>query len=162
MRGLYQGAGFTIVEMLVTVVLAGIFLTFFLQMYRATSAQQASLTRQAAVNDIAKSNLNKYPTSNVFDSLYTCDTDPSATTNTNNLTINKNAAGNIILDSTSVDPNINHGEPDPGNLGTLVQRVKVYWPLGCSGGHVPIKIESTVEYGFTGQRDKVVYATYIF
>ncbi len=149
--------GFTVVEMLVTIVLAGIFLTFFVQMFRVTSGQQASLTRQATANDIAKSNLNKFPNATDISPSYTCDTSSNTSTNTNNLKIRPSAPGTTILSSSS-----SNKEPDPGNLGTLVQTVKAYSPAGCTGSYVPIKIESTVEYGFEGQRDKVVYATYIF
>lgn len=149
-----SNAGFTVVEMLVTVVLAGIFIAFFVQMFRATSAQQSALIRQATANDIARSNLSKFPTVASIAG-YTCDTNSSTSANTNNLTINPNAAGTAILSDSQK-------ETDPGTIGTLVQTVRALSPRGCSGSYLPVKIVSTVEYGFTGQRDTVEYATYVF
>ena len=155
MRGIQGSAGFTLVEMLVTVVLAGVFLAFFIQMFRATSAQQSSLIRQSAANDIAKSNLAKFPTAASLTNAptsYLCDS--NATGNTNNLTINPSAAGTSVL-ATSQQ------EADPGNIGNVVQTVRAYSPRGC-GASLPIKVVSSVEYGFAGQRDTVEYATYVF
>lgn len=146
-RGFHSSAGFTIVEMLVTVVLAGMFLAFFVQMFRATAAQQTSLVRQSSANDIARSNLSKFPNTSSIPG-YTCDS-------TNDLSSNPNAAGTQILAAANY-------EPDPGNLGTLNQTVYAFSPQGCSGSHPTIKLVSRVEYGFTGQRDSVEFATYVF
>lgn len=148
-------AGFTVVEMLVTVVLAGIFLAFFVQMFRATAAQQLSLVRQSIANDIAKSNLAKFPTAGSLTNAptsYVCDT--NTTGNTNNLTVSAAVAGTSVLADSQK-------ETDPGTIGELVQTVRAYSPRGC-GPNLPIKVVSTVEYGFVGQRDKVEYATYVF
>ncbi len=157
MRGSYNNAGFTIVEMLVTVVLASIFLVFFIQMYRATSAQQLSLIRQSIANDIARSNLAKFPTAtSVTDTPgpgYTCSTTVGSG-NPNNLALNANAPGTQILAPTS-------REPDPGNLGTLTQEVRAFSPQDC-GTHKPVKLKSIVTYGFEGQLNTVEYATYVF
>lgn len=163
MRVIYgRQGGFTIVEMLVTVVLAGLFVTFFVQMFHAMAAQQLSLVRQASAQDIAKSNLSKFPTSNaiaaVVDPVPACNTTTTpASSNDNNLTINASAVGTTLLNDSS-----SYKEADPGTIGELVQRVQAFYPAGCNGTTVPIKVESSVEYGFVGQRDKVVYAAYIF
>lgn len=154
MRGIQGSAGFTLVEMLVTVVLAGVFLAFFIQMFRATSAQQSSLVRQSTANDIAKSNLSKFPTA-ASATGFTCDTTATVSANTNNLAINPNAPGTSIL-TTAMQ------EPDSGTIGTITQTVRAYSPNGCDGTHAPVKIVSSVEYGFAGQRDKVEYVSYVF
>lgn len=145
--------GFTVVEMIVTIVIASLFLAFFIQMFRASSNQQQIVFNQSVVNDIAKSNLDKFPNSSGF--TYTCDTNPSTTANTNNLAIRPSAPGTTLLQDSS--PN---KEPDPGHLGVLSQTVKAYSPLGC-GANNPIKIESKVQFGPPDARDEVVYATYV-
>lgn len=164
--------GFTIVEMLVTVVLAGIFLTFFLQMYRATNAQQQSLIRQSIANDIARSNLAKFPIAlsvtnatcnngrvNTNDcgasGMPQCDSIGTSANSTNNLKVRKDAPGTSITLAA---------EPDPGTLGAITQSIRAFWPQGC-GSNVPIKVTSSVEYvfgGSAGQSNTVEYSTYVF
>jgi len=157
MRGNHKHMeGFTIVEMLVTLVLAGLFLVFFLQMFRASSAQQMSLVRQAAANDIAKSNLSKFPRTSTITPAYTCDTNTTVASNTNNLMINPNAAGTVILNNSSANR-----EPSTDSTPNLVQEVRAYSPMGCLTTGSPVKIVSRVTYGFTGQQGEAVYATYV-
>jgi type II secretory pathway pseudopilin PulG len=145
--------GFTVVEMIVTIVIASLFLTFFIQMFRASSNQQQIVFNQSIVNDIAKSNLDKFPSTSGL--TYTCDTNPSVAANTNNLAIRADAPGTTLLQDSS--PN---KESDPGYLGVLNQTVKAYSPLGCAVNN-PVKIESRVQFGPPDARDEVVYATYI-
>lgn len=147
--------GFTVVEMIVTVVIASLFLTFFIQMFRTASNQQQIVFNQSVVNAIVKSNLDKFPASAGFDTPYVCDTNPSTTANVNNLAIRSDAPGTVLLDDSSTNR-----EPDPGNIGELNQSVKAFSPFGC-GAEKPIKVVSSVEFGPPDARDEVVYATYI-
>lgn len=160
MRFGHDNAGFTIVEMIVATVLAAVFLAFFIQMFRATSIQQISLSRQGHANNIAFSNLSKFPTKTSITSVgsaYVCDASTSPSTNINNLTINPNAPGTVILNNTS-----SFRETNTQDLPGIVQEVRAFSPLGCD---VPnnnlIKIISKVTYGFIGQQGEAVYATYI-
>lgn len=159
---MHHSAGFTIVEMIVTVVLAGIFLTFFIQMYRATNAQQLSLIRQSTANDIARSNLAKFPTAAALPT-YVCST--TSSNNPNNLTINPNAPGTsiplIAPTATPSGPGEVRREDTPDNLGTVTQEIRAFSPQGC-GANEPIKILSRVTYGYEGQQNTVEYATYVF
>lgn len=180
---MHHTAGFTIVEMLVTVALAGIFLTFFIQMYRATNAQQLSLIRQSTANDIAKSNLAKFPTAasvktaacaaigaadtrECGNSSPRCDTTGTSTNSFNNLAIRADAPGTAIIGVKTAGgaPIVSITEPDPGNLGTVTQTVRAYWPQGCGAGDdVPIKVNSRVDYVFgDAQTNSVEYSTYVF
>jgi prepilin-type N-terminal cleavage/methylation domain-containing protein len=52
-------AGFTITEMVVTLVIITIFMTLFFQLFLTGLSQQTVVTSQAAANDIALSNLSK-------------------------------------------------------------------------------------------------------
>lgn len=148
-------AGFTVVEMLVTVVLAGIFIMFFTQMFRAGAAQQASIVRQAKANNIAYSNMSKFPRASNISPVYVCDTSTNASTNQNNLTINPNAAGTLILSNSS-----SNKEPVDDSLPNTTQEVRAYSPQGC-GSNTLVKLVSKVTYGFVGQQADTSYATYI-
>lgn len=159
MWGDRDDTGFTIVEILVSMVLAMLFLVFFVRMFQAVAAQQVSVVRQSHANDIAFSNLSKFPTSSSIDDIgasYTCDTSTSATANTNNLTINPDANGTVILDDSS-----DYRETDLQQLPNASQEIRAYSPLGCGSGGELVKLVSTVTYGFTGQQGKAVYATYV-
>lgn len=165
----YSG-GFTIVEMLVTVVLSGIFLTFFIQMYRATNAQQQSLIRQSIANDMARSNLAKFPTATSITSatcaggrINTSDCSPSGTPQCDSTGTSTNSANNIKVRKDAQGTSINlAAEANPGKLGTVTQSIRAAWPQGC-GANVPIKLTSRVEYVFGGgQSNTVEYSTYVF
>lgn len=145
--------GFTVVEIIVTTVIAGLFVTFFVQMFRTSSNQQQVVINRSAASDIARSNLNKFPTSSSISPAYVCDAVGTATTNTNNLTIRTDAPGTELLTASNK-------EADPKNLGTLTQSVRAFSPYGC-GGNSPIKIISSVDYGPDDARNKVTYATFI-
>ncbi len=156
MRVVQGSAGFTLVELLVTVVLAGIFLAFFTQMFRASSAQQISTARQSRANNIAFSNLNKFPRPANISPAYVCDPSTTVATNTNNLAINPNAAGTVVLNNAS-----SNREPTDESLGSVVQEVRAFSPQGCVASGNLVKLVSKVQYGYVGQRDEVVYATYV-
>ena len=148
--------GFTIVEVIVTLTLAALFVAFFVQMFESIAAQQFSVSRQATAHNIASSNLSKFPSSSAIDDLlgsgaYSCSPSPSSE---NDLTSNPRAPGTVLI-----APGSTHIEPDTQGLPNPVQEVRAYSPLGCSNGL--IKIESTVSYGFTATQGEAVYATYI-
>ncbi|QHN43108.1 prepilin-type N-terminal cleavage/methylation domain-containing protein [Candidatus Mycosynbacter amalyticus] len=155
MRDMRSDTGFTLVEMLVTVVLIGIFIAFFVQMFRAGAAQQASIVRQAKANNLAYSNLSKFPRASSISPAYVCDTSTNTSTNQNNLTINPNAAGTLILSDASANK-----EPTDSALPNATQEVRAYSPQGC-GSNALVKLISTVTYGFTGQQTDASYATYV-
>lgn len=142
--------GFTVVEVLVTLVLSMLFLVFFIRMFEAINTQQLSTSRQAVANDIAYSNLSKFPTvGSIADvgTAYTCGS-------SNNLAANPDATGTVILSNSS-----GFRETNLRNLPEVTQEVRAYSPFGCSSELV--KIRSIVRYGFSGQRGEAVYATYI-
>ena len=153
-------SGFTIVEMIVTLVLASLFVIFLVQFFLAAGGQQISVERQAAANNLARTNLSKFPRASSLTG-YTCDPNTTPAANTNNLTINPSANGTLILSNT-----VNNGsttrEAAPAILPNVTQEVRAYSPMGCmpSGSGI-VKIVSRVTYGYIGQTGEVVYATYV-
>lgn len=55
-------AGFTVVELLVTILVASLFIGMFYQLYTAMVQLNATARRDAQANDLAFSNLRRYPT----------------------------------------------------------------------------------------------------
>ncbi len=141
--------GFTIVEVIVTLVVLSLFLTGFFQAYLLLESQRINVVRQAKASDIAYVNLGKYPAK------------PA------NLDCTTNASG-TVLGSTKSGRTTNTynfvAETDVSLLGTTNQEVVAYAPNGCDtttptafkGGMV--KIVSTVEY--SGNRS-VQHVTYV-
>lgn len=142
--------GFTVIEVVVTLVLSMLFLVFFTQMFQAITAQQLSVARQSSANNVAFSNLSKFPTINSISEVGTA----YACGNTNDLSTDPDASGTLILSDSS-----SFRETNLQNLPEANQVVRAYSPLGC--GHNLVKLVSRVTYGFEGQRGEAVYATYI-
>ena len=145
--------GFTIVEVIITLTLAALFLAFFVQMFESIAAQQFSTARQATANDIAFSNLSKFPTADsISDAVaggYTCTIGGQ-----NDLTSAGTKTGTLVLDNSSpLREQELRGLPEP------IQEVRAYSPLGCDNDL--IKIESRVSYGFTRTQGEAIYATYV-
>lgn len=152
--------GFTIIEVIITLMVTALFLTLFFQMYLAMESQRVGIARRALASDLAYSNLRKFTTRPTI----TCDaakmdlTAADASTKT----------GLLLGDETNVATPSAYGflaEPPAAtsSLGRKVQQtVKAYAPQGCSGTAFtdnPIKLESTITYG--PNRDIVVHTTYV-
>jgi len=145
--------GFTIVEMIVTLVVMSVFLTMALQAYLAANAQQVSIVRFAAAYDIVKANLGKIATrADIPTGTEVCQTehDPDGLPNNNNQLINPDAPGSTIElhDIESTEPGINAASTADTPLANmpLDQTLKVLYPQGCDGD-APAKIVSEVTYG---------------
>lgn len=149
--------GFTIVEVVVTLVVVSLFLYTFFQSYLTLESQRINVARQAIASDVAYTNLRK------------------VTSRPAGLTCNAGAM-DLMSGDTSLE---NRGKPgvslfDPpynypresstdiiGKLGANSQQtLVVYAPNGCTNFDAnPIKVISTVTYGTNG--DKVVHASYV-
>lgn len=137
-----DSSGFTIIEVVVTLAVTALFLTFFFQMYLAMESQRISVARQALASDLAYSNLRKFTTR-------PAEADP--------------------CDAASMDltgPLPNNGkdltfipEPTEGLGSGVGQTVRAFAPKGCAlFASNPVKIESTITYG---NGEKVVHASYL-
>lgn len=142
--------GFTIIEVLVTLVIVSLFLTVFFQSYMLMTSQRVKVARQATANDIAHTNLRKVtarPTG------LTCQTD-----------------GHTILSSVDGTDNattVFRKEPDTTLGLKRTQIVKAYPTVGdCTNptdfSSNPVRVESIVSFDDnTPGRVEVVHATYI-
>ncbi len=181
--------GFTIVEVIVALFIAAIFVSVVIQMTHFSGVQhQATITRTAAMN-VANSNINKFPSkeavlSSTIAKLPTPVTHapffckpgaswgsldvPDSYTNQPdiNLAANANAPGITLIDNSSTNK-----ETAPESLINPIQRVALYAPDGCeaatftdplSTNIATIKIESTVEYGPPGNRNTVRISSHVF
>lgn len=156
--------GFTLVEIIVTLFIAVVFLGVILQTVRISNSQHVTATSQMTAANIAQSNLHKFPTHNAAvqageqfasengitipsgSAPFFCRpgtvaggapagwTDFYDSTPNTNLASNPDAEGATILNDTSAAR-----EQDEATLAPLVnpmQRVAVFAPNGCrDGGH---------------------------
>lgn len=151
--------GFTVVEVIVTLIVLSLFLFAFFQAYLALESQRIGVARQAAASDIAYSNLNKVTSrpSQLTEQLCNDNAAAMDLTSGNPSTkpgLDLTAAGNggYILEPTADIQKILGG-----NAG---QQLRAFAPSGCTDfDNKPVKIVSTVSFGTNG--DKVVHASYV-
>lgn len=138
-------SGFTIVEMIVSLVVMVIFATLLFQMFLVGTTQQGTVSARASAIDIAAINLSKIDSrdSPLLDGI-TCGS-------SNDLTANASAAGtNITFSHESTS-----GTNLPSGTGT-VQKMVALFPRGCTNS-MPVEIISTVEYN----GETITRATYV-
>jgi prepilin-type N-terminal cleavage/methylation domain-containing protein len=145
--------GFTLVELIITIVVAGIFIAIISQMNSsvvniATNAHRFEIASSLAYNNLRIYANGQKPT------WFDCIGDESGETSapfTDGKTY-PSATGKDILSSTAAVANL----PSP-----VTQTVNVLAPYGCgqSAGGMPIRVVSTVTYGSPAK--KVVHATYV-
>lgn len=157
--------GFTVVEMVVTLVVMSLFLTLFFQTSFSSQTQQVNVARLAAANSISQANLNKISAKSLIPSGTTaCNTSGSSE---NNPLTNVNAKGSLIAsDDTNHDPAFRWDSPtvnmSPESLANTplpsatTQVLRVLYPQGCLAT-APAQIISTVTYG----SETVTHAAYI-
>ncbi len=147
--------GFTIAEMIVTLVVLSLFLAFLFQAYMLSSSQKNSAVFRTVANDIAQSNLRKIIKRADIPTTGACD-DSLGTGNTNNLLRNVNAPGTVFASGSSW-PSPLAPESLTGTIlpSSTTQSLTVIYPQGCNS-LMPAKILSTVTYG----SEVVVHATY--
>lgn len=158
-------SGFTVIEMVVTLVVLSLFMLLFYQLFMSADSQRLLVIRRAAANDIAQTNIDKI-TSKSSVTLPSC---VAGAGSPNSLTDNVNAAGSVIATNDTSDatnypsrswPNAGLGNPESISGTTLptstVQKMIVIYPRGCTVG-MPAKIISTVIYG----TDSASHAVYV-
>lgn len=133
--------GFTLVELLVTLILGTALIIAFFTLYRTGSAINTAATRQTIAKNFAYSELRKYSQAQPVSWGFSC---TSAT--------NKVTSGGQSITSTSPIPS---GLPAP-----VVVTIRASAPYGCYAPNtdMPVAIEVTVQYGPSNQ--KVIYAAY--
>lgn len=149
-----QEKGFTIIEVVVTLAVVTLFLSFFFQMYLAMESQRISVARQALASDIAYSNLRKFTVRPNIP----CD---AATMDISGGTAGK-TGGNLGDENGSTYSFVAEPVDALAGLGGNVhQTMRAFAPKGCGAefATTPLKIEATVTYGTSG--GKVVHASYL-
>ena len=124
--------GFTVIEMLVTVIVAALFAFIFYQLFISSTKINSNARRDAIAGEIAYSNLKKYPNKESVTVPADC-ASPSATntiTSTNNY-------------------------PD---IGSVTETIITSWPFACSDTSIA-KIESIASY--KGGQNQVSYVAYV-
>ena len=133
-----NSSGFTLVEILVTIVVTSIFLLSAFQL--SGTIQQLSVSgNQASIADaLAYSNMRIYANGQSPATWFTCGSNPATPV--------------VLLNSTSAVS----GVPNP-----ILQHVEATAPYGCGGSlsDMPIRVESYVQYGSTNR--KVTHATFV-
>ncbi len=136
-------SGFTIVELLITVITAAMFVAMFYQLYVVLVGINATARSTAQASDLAYSNLRLYPT--VISTGLTC-----------NPATNVSSTVNLIPASGSPTAAVSSNYPE---LGSVTQQVTAQFPYGCAAVYNVVKLVSTVTYGTASY--KVSYATYV-
>lgn len=114
-------SGFTVVELLVTVLVAAMFAVMFYATYITIIRVNTDTRRSAQASDLAYANLRRYPT--------------IASTNTG-----------CSSSSTTIRSITDTASTDYPQLGKVTELVTVDFPYGCSDGGGLAKITSTVKY----------------
>lgn len=124
-------SGFTIVELLTSIIVAAVFVGIFYQMYVILVGVNANARNLSQASNIAYANMRKYPTA--ASTGLTC-----------------SASSTSLINSTS-----NTTYPE---LGPITENVTASFPYGCTAIYDVIKLVSTVTYG---NNYKVSHATFV-
>lgn len=152
--------GFTIVEVMVTLVIVALFMTFFFQSYMAIESQRQAIQRRANASSIAYTNLRKFaqrPLSSP--TAFSCDTSMNGRDSTQ--------PGKLLGDQTNTPASPSSygftAEDATSLLGAgSSQEVRVFAPYGClEFDKMPLKIVSTVRYGTGTPQEEVVHVSFI-
>lgn len=135
--------GFTVLEMIITVVVMLLFVGLLFQVYMFGTSQRQAIILRAAANDLAVTNLRKIA-SKSSPLLASLACGPS-----NDLTASPPGAGTNIAFTPETPPY----SPLPSST---TQTLRAFFPRGCNASY-PIKILSTVRYN----SETVTRATYV-
>ena len=153
--------GFTIVEVMVTLVIVALFMTFFFQSYMAIESQRQAIQRRANASSIAYTNLRKFAQRPVSSTAtFTCEStmvdDASSS-----------QPGKLLGDQTNTTGNPSDYKFTAEDATSLLgagssQEVRVFAPYGCAAfDKMPLKIVSTVKYGTGTPQEEVVHVSFI-
>lgn len=146
-------SGFTIVELIVTIVVAGMFIAVISQMNGFVVSMATTSHRFELASNLAYNNLRIYANGGK-PTWFDCIGDEASETSapfTDGKTHTDAAGRDIYTSSAAVT-----GLPSP-----VTQTVNVLAPYGCgtSASGMPVRVVSTVTYGSPAR--KVVHATYV-
>lgn len=135
-----EESGFTIVELLTTIITATLFVGIFYQMFLILVNVNANAKNMTQASDLAYSNMRRYPTAaSVITAGYTCTSVASQ--------------GGTALITNTTGTNSSYSD-----LGSVTETVAVSFPYGCTAVYDVVKLVSTVTYG---GGLKISHATYV-
>lgn len=143
-RGSHEN-GFTAIELLVTIIVTALFAISFYQLFISVNQATSLARNRATASDIAYAKLRKYAAAEVtpadWSPAFTCSM-LSGSSNTNDLSVNSNAAGTTLESGNLVSTDVNLPTP----ITYSVVALAVY---GCSGTNInkPLRVVSTVTFG---------------
>ncbi len=149
--GYRASAGFTIVEMIVTIVVVGIFVGLLFQGFIAATSQRVQVVRLSDAHDLATSNLKKYTKKLSLPSTVACNNAVTDSSNPNNYTYNTTAPGSVI-GKAQIGGSLT-GTALPSSTDYYIE---VVYPRGC-GAQMPALLRSVVKY----DAEKVTHVEYV-
>lgn len=153
--------GFTLVELIVTLVVAGIFIGIIAQMNASVVNITMSAHRFDLASNLAYNNLRIYANGQSATKWFECNGDVATDTATATKPFSDGvkypeADGMLLINTTSTTSI--YDLPPP-----VIQKVTAFAPYGCGAsdttGLMPVRVVSTVTYGSPAR--KVVHATYV-
>ncbi|HUO61909.1 MAG TPA: hypothetical protein VMT96_00455 [Candidatus Bathyarchaeia archaeon] len=148
--------GFTVAELVVTVVVLSIFLYTLFQGYLVIQTQRLNVARQAHASDIAYTNLRKVTSRPAALTQTVCNTNASimdltAGTQSTEPGLDITQYGYTLESTTNLTQTLG---------STATQTLVAYAPQGCANlTTAPVEIVSTVTFGTNG--DKITHAAYV-
>lgn len=133
-----RGAGYTLVEIVITLAVAGLFTMLFIESFQAISSQREATVRYVTSQNIAKTNLDKYRS--VSSAGASCQPANLGA----EIPLLTNTTGNPESVPTGLYPNFS-------------QSVVMIYRHGCDA---PPTVISTVSYGSSGSEEEVRQVSY--
>jgi prepilin-type N-terminal cleavage/methylation domain-containing protein len=138
-----QQSGFTVVELLVTIIVASLFIAVFYNLFLILVGVNSSSRNVSQASDLAYSNMRRYPT--------------AASTGLNCATTTAQPNGvSYLMGSATPTAAVDSDYPE---LGSITETVAASYPYGCAAVYDVVKLVSVVTYG--SNSTKVSYATYV-
>lgn len=137
-----RSSGFTLVEIVVTITIAMLFIVILAAGYQFTVNQSEKSIREATSRNIAQANLSKYLSiSDIYATSFNC------------LSNTSESNAKVLMSSSSS----NAEDVPKGNYGNFQQRVIAYARAGCNKN---IIVQSEVTYGASGEETTIKEVSY--
>lgn len=129
-------SGFTVVELLITIVVASMFAISFYQLFIAVNQASFAARNRATASDLAYGYMRRYASAgSSWKDWFTC-------SSSNDLSANSNAPGTTLMSGSLTPSTVDL----PGPVTYSVKALAIF---GCSSSNAnaPIRVEAIVTYG---------------
>lgn len=143
--------GFTVVELLITLIVATMFLVTFYGMFISINAFNVTAKQRSLADNTAYSLLRQYASPDISPTTwFTCSTQ-TGSNNDNDRVVNNNAAGTTIASGsmTTTETGL------PGPISYTVNALAIY---GCAGADTGKPIRVRVELTYGPKSEKITHA----